>query len=177
MSKEVMKYAEYEVTVLIGKIEKICTSLQNAKDSLTSVKEMANSLEGLNLSTDTVLSNIDKYLQEINSVVSDINSFTREYEGAEKKNFALLNELLKSGITFGTNLFVDATHKMREILLSMQDSVMSNDRENSIFTGSIFFKQGTDIEYVDRYVDLTIPARNPDNTILRMAEKIRSIYN
>ena len=136
-----MKYADAETLALIGKINEICTSLESARDSLTSVKEMACSLEGLNLSTDTVLSNIDKYLQEINSVVSDINSFTREYEGAEKKNFVLLSELLKSGITFGTNLFVDATHKMREIFLSMQDSVMSNDRENSIFTGSIFFKK------------------------------------
>lgn len=133
MSKEVMKYAEYEVTVLIGKIEKICTSLQNAKDSLTSVKEMASSLERLNLSTDTVLINIDKYLHEINSVVSDINNFTKEYEGAEKKNLSVLIKLLNSGITLGTSLVVDAIYKFKEISLNMQEILNSDDEKIPIF--------------------------------------------
>lgn len=133
MSKEIMKYAEDEVTALIGKIDKIRTSLQNAKDSLTSVKEIASSLERLNLSTDTVLINIDKYLHEINSVVSDINNFTKEYEGAEKKNLSVLIKLLNSGITLGTSLVVDAIYKFKEISLNMQEILNSDDEKIPIF--------------------------------------------
>lgn len=133
MPKEIMEYSEDEVIVLIGKIEKICTSLQNAKDSLTSVKEIASSLEGLNLSTDTVLSNIDKYLQEINSVVSDINNFIKEYESAEKKNLSVLIKLLNSGITLGTSFVVDAIYKFKEISLNMQKILNSDDEKIPIF--------------------------------------------
>ena len=98
MSKEIMKYAEDEVTALMSKINGICTSLESAKDNLDVVNENASGLEGVSLSTSTVIGNIDSYLQELNTVINDINRFTTDYLDGEKDNTEIVNQLLLGSI-------------------------------------------------------------------------------
>lgn len=85
-----MRFNEYEVSNILGTLNNVCATLQNAANSLNGIDAEASSLGVSNLNVSQVQQNISANKGKINNIIQCINNILNELTNAEQKNVGIV---------------------------------------------------------------------------------------